>query len=115
MGNGLNFLIYGIIAAALIIIGIFQSRSKEPVGFFGNSAPPSPKELTNVSAYNKEHGIMWILYGIAVGIAGFIGTLIDNKWVITILIFAVICAGVGIMNLRHAKIREKYTKEKKGK
>lgn len=115
MENAFNFLIYGIVAIVIIIIGINQCRSKTPVGFLGSEEPPSEKELTDVSAYNKAHGKMWMLYGIAVGAAGCIGILSGNKWVMTILIFLSIGGGIGIMNIKHAKIKEKYTNNKKGK
>ena len=48
---------------SMIILGIVQYRSKEPVGFWSGKKPPRKEEITDVSAYNRKHGLMWILYG----------------------------------------------------
>lgn len=51
----------------IIILGIVQYRSKDPVGFWSGKEPPKREQITDVRAYNRKHGLMWILYG-----AGFI-------------------------------------------
>ena len=51
-------------ASPLIILGIVQYRSKEPVGFWAGKEPPRKEEVTDVRAYNRKHGLMWILYGL---------------------------------------------------
>ena len=51
-------------ASPLIILGIVQYRSKEPVGFWAGKEPPRKEEITDVGAYNRKHGLMWILYGL---------------------------------------------------
>ncbi len=48
----------------IIILGVVQYRSKEPVGFWAGKKPPRKEEITDVSAYNHKHGLMWILYGV---------------------------------------------------
>ena len=50
--------------APIIIIGISQYRSKNPVGFWSGKEPPKKEQITDVEAYNRKHGLMWILYGI---------------------------------------------------
>ena len=57
---------FGIVALVMFGIGITQMRSKEPVGFYSGIKPPSREELTDVDAWNKKHGIMWIIYGICI-------------------------------------------------
>ena len=54
-------------AAPIIIIGIVQYRSKDPVGFWSGKKPPQKEQITDVKAYNQKHGLMWIIFG-----AGFI-------------------------------------------
>lgn len=49
--------------APLIIIGIVQCLSKEPVGFWAGKEPPKKEDVTDVKAYNRKHGMMWIAYG----------------------------------------------------
>lgn len=51
----------------ILIIGIVQFRSKNPVGFWSGKEPPRAEQITDVKAYNRRHGLMWILYG-----AGFV-------------------------------------------
>ncbi|MCI8725756.1 MAG: hypothetical protein HFG66_06415 [Hungatella sp.] len=53
--------------APIIILGIVQYRSKNPVGFWSGKEPPEKERITDVKAYNQKHGMMWIVYG-----AGFI-------------------------------------------
>lgn len=48
----------------IIILGIVQYRSKEPVGFWSGKKPPKREQVTDVRAYNRKHGLMWILYGV---------------------------------------------------
>ena len=51
-------------AAPIIIIGIVQYRSKDPVGFWSGKKPPEKEQITDVKAYNRKHGLMWILLGV---------------------------------------------------
>lgn len=53
-----------IAALPMVIIGIFQYRSKEPVGFWSGKKPPEKGQITDVKAYNRKHGVMWIVYGV---------------------------------------------------
>lgn len=48
----------------IIILGIVQYRSKEPVGFWSGKEPPQREQITDVRAYNRKHGLMWITYGV---------------------------------------------------
>lgn len=50
--------------APVIMIGIVQYRSEEPVGFWSGKKPPLKEQLTDVKAYNRKHGLMWILLGV---------------------------------------------------
>lgn len=48
----------------IIILGIVQYRSKDPVGFWSGKKPPEREQITDVRAYNRKHGLMWISYGV---------------------------------------------------
>lgn len=48
----------------IIILGIVQYRSREPVGFWSGKKPPKREQIMDVRAYNRKHGRMWILYGV---------------------------------------------------
>lgn len=59
----ISLIVVLICIAPIIIIGIVQYRSKEPVGFWSGKKPPQKEQLTDVKAYNRKHGLMWILLG----------------------------------------------------
>lgn len=70
--------ITGYCAFIFIILGIVQLRSKKPVGFWTGETPPAPEEVTDVRAYNRGHGRMWIGYGLGFLLAWILGSLTDN-------------------------------------
>ena len=61
-----GIVIYGIVAAIMLGIGISQLRSKKPVGFYSGEKPPLESELTDVISWNKKHGKMWIWYSVVI-------------------------------------------------
>ncbi len=69
-----SFVVLLIGIGPIFILGIVQCRSKEPVGFWAGKKPPRKEEITDVCAYNRKHGIMWILYG-----AGLIGCFVCGQ------------------------------------
>lgn len=101
--------IYLLVAAIMLGIGIFQYRSKSPVGFYSGEKPPLERELTDVSAWNKKHGKMWIWYGviiIASYLAGIPFLVIDSVWCVVPL-----CGGIMIplpfmIGYHHKLVRE---------
>ena len=58
--------IYLLVAAVMLGLGISQYKSKKPVGFYSGEKPPLESELSDVTMWNKKHGMMWILYGIII-------------------------------------------------
>lgn len=50
----------------MIGIGIFQLRSKKPATFYTGEKGPKPEELSDMKAWNRKHGMMWIIYGIII-------------------------------------------------
>ena len=74
MAENIIFLIILFICALpLIVIGISQTKSKEPVGFWSGVKPPTKDKISDVTAYNKKHGMMWIIYGLGTLPAFFLG------------------------------------------
>ena len=64
----ITFIIFFIVAMIMIGLGIFQLKSTSPVGFYSGEKPPREEELTDVKAWNKKHGMMWLIYGIIIRI-----------------------------------------------
>ena len=83
--------ILGMCAFIMIGIGISQFRSTDPVGFYNGEKPPKKEELTDVTAWNKKHGTMWILYGIVIILSWVIGFFIgDTLWYLIPFLAAII-------------------------
>ncbi|MBE5935028.1 MAG: hypothetical protein E7262_04470 [Lachnospiraceae bacterium] len=108
--NIIGFGIYIFVALIMLGIGICQYRSKEPVGFYSGEEPPNQEALTDVEAWNKKHGTMWIIYGIIIIISYPIGMLIgDTVWSVVPM-----CGGMIIpiifMIKYHNKLIKQYMK-----
>ncbi len=95
----------------LIILGIVQYRSKEPVGFWAGKKPPRKEEITDVGAYNRKHGLMWILYG-----AGLIGCFLCGMpfggLVAAYLCMAEVMGGIFIMAAYHNRLNRMYYRKR---
>lgn len=63
-------------ALVMIGIGISQLKSKTPVAFYTGEKPLRKEELSDVSMWNKRHGIMWITYGIVMILSYLIAVII---------------------------------------
>lgn len=68
------FVIFLLVALIMIGIGVSQLKSKTPVGFYSGEKPFAAEELSDVAAWNKKHGVMWIIYGLVIIFSGFAGT-----------------------------------------
>lgn len=102
--------IVAISAMPMIILGIVQYRSKEPVGFWSGKEPPKREQITDVKAYNRKHGIMWILYG-----AGFLFCNIleiplgEELALLAVGLSVVECiGGIFVMIAYHNKLNRQY-------
>lgn len=110
--------IFGIIVALvcispILILGIVQYFSKEPVGFWAGKEPPRKEQVSDVRAYNHKHGLMWILYG-----AGFLlcfcsGIFLDGSVAAMLAIIECI-VGLFLMILYHNKLDRTYLKKGDG-
>lgn len=103
-------IVMGICAFIVILIGVFQMKSKNPVMFWSGVTPPSSEEITDVKAYNKKHGIMWILYGIGLMIAYGIGVLLKSGVVLGVAVSIEVFGGVIVMILYHNHLNTQYLK-----
>ncbi|MGN0142695.1 MAG: hypothetical protein ACI4AD_10745 [Roseburia sp.] len=104
----MTLVIFLIVAGMMIGIGISQLRSTSPVGFYSGEKPPAENELTDVKAWNKKHGMMWLVYGIIIIISYFVGYIMGD----TILCLIPFCGGlivpVIIMIWYHHRLIRKY-------
>lgn len=106
----ITLVIFGIVSLIMIGIGISQLRSTEPVGFYSGEKGPKKDEITDVKAWNKKHGIMWLIYGITIMFSWLIGFIIGDS----IYCLIPFCGGVVIpvifMIRYHNKLIRLYRK-----
>ena len=84
--------IYFITAGIMVGIGVSQLKSKKPVGFYSGERPPGEEELSDVNAWNKKHGAMWVIYGGIIIFSAEAGIMVgDSIWCIVPM-----CGGIMI-------------------
>ena len=109
--NVMGFVIFALVAVFMIGIGIVQLRSKKPVAFYSGEKPPKAEDLTDVAAWNKKHGLMWIVYGIIILLSYFAGVVIgDSVWVVVPMVGGVMVP-VPFMIWYHNRMRKKYLRQ----
>ncbi len=101
-------LIFAVTALIMIAIGISNFKSDKPVGFYTGIEPPPPEEITDISAYNKKHGWMWIAYGIGIAACAILPFLTDSNIIITFVSCLFGVGGVLILMIGHAWLDKKY-------
>ncbi|MCI9527200.1 MAG: hypothetical protein HFH37_09835 [Lachnospiraceae bacterium] len=109
----ITIVIIAISAAPMIILGIVQYNSKEPVGFWSGKEPPKSQQVTDVKAYNRRHGVMWIVYGLGF-FPGFAPVIIwgEEFALIAVALFLIECiGGIFVMIAYHNKLNRRYLKE----
>lgn len=104
-------LVVGVICMLpVLIIGIVQYKSREPVGFWAGKEPPGKDQITDVKAYNHKHGLMWMLYG-----AGFIlcfGCGMFLSSLLAVILAGIECiGGIFLMILYHNRLDRTYLKK----
>ncbi|HBA67866.1 MAG TPA: hypothetical protein DCZ40_00685 [Lachnospiraceae bacterium] len=100
--------------APIIIIGIVQYRSKEPVGFWSGKEPPQKEQITDVKAYNRKHGLMWMLLGTGL-ILCFLCGLPFGGDIAGYLCMIEVIGGILGMIAYHEKLDRMYRKKEGGK
>ena len=108
--NIFGFVIYLLVVAFMAGIGISQLKSKSPVGFYSGEKPPREDELSDVKAWNKKHGLMWIVYGIVILFSFFAGALIgDSVWAVIPMVGGLVVP-LPFMIRYHNRMRKEYLK-----
>lgn len=113
--NIFGLVIYLMVAVFMAGIGISQLKSKSPVGFYSGEKPPREDELSDVKAWNKKHGLMWLFYSAIIMISYGIGAIVgDTIWCVLPM-----CGGIiiplPIMIWYHHKLIKTYLLNSKDK
>lgn len=82
------FVIFLLVALIMTTIGAAQIRSQTPVAFYSGEKPFEEKELSDVSMWNKKHGLMWISYGITILLSYVVGTFVvaNSVWYVIFIV-----------------------------
>ncbi|MFR3566762.1 MAG: PH domain-containing protein [Paraclostridium sordellii] len=87
-----NLIVYlGIIPGVLIFIclGIYAFKRKTPM-FFWAGVDVSSEEISDIKAYNKANGIMWICYGLLFLLIPILGEQLGSMVLVTIIPFLIV-------------------------
>lgn len=108
--NIIAFVILLLVSMILIIIGISQIRSKEPVGFYTGEKPPKKEQLLDMGVWNKKHGYMWIVYSLSIIAAFMICSFVKTEVIAATILICIIVGAFPIMMLYHRHLKKKYFK-----
>ena len=101
--------ILGFCAVLMFAIGICQMKSKKPVGFYTGEKAPDEKELSDVSAWNRKHGAMWLLYGLCIVLAWVIGLFMGDSLTRLVSLLGFLLLPLPFMVLYHHRLMRKYS------
>ena len=101
-------IVMGICAMFMFGIGLVQIKSKKPVAFYSGEKTPLEEKVKDIENWNKKHGIMWILYGIAIviGIVG--GLILGDSPLLVVIYCGSLLLPIVIMVLYHKKLVKDY-------
>lgn len=103
--------IISIVALIMMLIGIKQFNQKEdPVGFYNLIDPPKAVDITDIVAWNRKHGLIWIIYGMCIEAGFWIGYFIPNEVLQTICMMGGGGIPLPFMVIRHKVLVRKYHK-----
>lgn len=112
MGNAIiSGVILGFCALLMIGIGVSQKKSKKPVGFYSGEEAPDEEKISDVAAWNKKHGMMWILYGVGIGLSWVCGLLLGDSILLLVPMAIFILLPIPLMIRRHKSLVRQYYKE----
>lgn len=102
-------IINGICALVFILFGLYALRKETPIHFWAGTTVKS-KEISDVKAYNKSNGLMWITYGSLFGLA-VLAILLKQPLIANIIIIFACFPGIIILIIVYRSIYNKYKME----
>lgn len=104
--------IFIFVSFVMVTIGISQVNSKNPVGFYTYEKAPKAEQILDVKQWNKKHGFMWILYGVAILgsylITALVEKFVGNETISGIVMLVVIVGALPIMIFYHSHLKKLY-------
>ena len=104
------FVIWIMVSLVFVVIGIYDLRAKEVVGFWSSGKRPeiAPEKI---KAYNRAGGRLWIGFAITCILLGFPLLAGDNSPLIVITLLGSLLAVVALMAVYVLVIEKKYGKK----
>ena len=88
-------------------IGIYAWRREKPMWFWSGSTVKE-SEISDVAAYNRANGIMWLVFSLIMWVSTVLGAM--NKKTGGILLTAGCIIGVPLLPVVYGKIYQKFKK-----
>ncbi len=109
-GKIISGVVFGFVALIMFGIGISQLKSKDPVGFYTGEKPPEKERLSDVNAWNKKHGMMWVIYGGCIICSWVCSAFTGNSLHPVIPLIVGVVTPIFIIAICHHKLVKKYYK-----
>ena len=107
MGSSIVWLVIMIPICLLFVgLGIYAIRREKPMWFWSGTEV-KPEEITDVRAYNRANGIVWIVYSLVYWISTAVG-LVNMKIGGLMLVVGSVGGSIVLMIAYH-RILEKYS------
>lgn len=106
--NIITLVVMAWLAFIMIVVGVFQMKCKEPVGFYTGERPLKKEQISDVPTWNKKHGIMWIAYGVGILLTYVLGMLVANEVFFDAMFLIVVIGGIPAMIVYHHWLKRKY-------
>ena len=105
----MGLVIISLVAIVMLTIGICQFKKKDvPVGFYNLTDPPRKEEITDIIAWNKKHGMIWIIYGICIELGFLLGNVMPTDILQMIFMTGGIIIPLPFMVMRHKSLEKEY-------
>lgn len=103
------FAIISIVALVMVMIGIYQMKEKDvPVGFYNVIDPPKKEEISDIIAWNKQHGLLWISYGICIEAGYWLGYVMPIEVLEMFFMMGGVIIPLPFMIMRHHRLEKRY-------
>ena len=103
-------------AAVFTGIAIHARKRKDPINFWSGTEVDSAS-VRDIAAYNRENGIMWLVYSVPYWISGGVSFFFgagDHVAVIAVVLLVLACFPGIVLLIRHyRKIEKKYIDSKR--
>lgn len=96
-----------------LVIGIFTIKSKKPAGIYSNVKAPQADIITDVKAYNRACGLLFIGYGGVFGLTGMASFFISENILGVLIAFIAFFGAIAIMIIYECVISVKYVRKDK--